>query len=276
VKNLALAIILVLAATGEMRASVVIFASLNSPDSLASLSVSGDTQTITYTGTQQFNFVAQPPSVQGIVESDLPVPLQDNNSVDATVTETFTSTSSGTQTNVDGVLIDAIPDWYGSITVTLTAAQVAALCGAYSLPATCIDGQSNPTLLQATFSTGSNALVFQANTGTASLNIDGPPVNVTFTSSLLTFPLPQIEDDITLNIAAPQGVLTLSGGTSGTLCEATSSPSTTCGGTHLNVQGTFQSNPVPTLVPEPGSLTLMLIGSGLVGLASLRLKRTRP
>jgi hypothetical protein len=265
VKSLAASAILALACAGQMSANAVVFASLGSPDNLATFSVSGSTETITYSSTGLFNFQTQPPSAGGIPNASLPPPLQNNNNFDATISESLSTSTLGV--NFGGT--DIIPGWSGTITISLTAAQATALCASFAESPTCLGGFASPTLLSATFSGG--AMTFTNGSGTASLNMDDPPLAVAFASQILVFPA-QIEDDITLSLGAPQGSLTLSGGTSGTLCESTTGPPpTTCGGNQLDVQGQFLANPTPNSIPEPG--TLMLIGGALVGLGVLGRKR---
>jgi hypothetical protein len=112
-------------------------------------------------------------------------------------------------------------------------------------------------LLTLTF-TGATLTTTQGG-GSGSLIASTPGSSIVATSDFLTF-APNVQHDFSLALSALQPSF------------ASNGPSGYGRNTRGNVSGTFASDPAPTAVPEPATWAMLILGFGLVGVASRRRK----
>src|SRR5580704_3911854 len=120
-RQIGIAAALMVACSGVCSAIPVVFANFQSPSpdhGAVGTVVSGNNETITFTGTVEFEFEN--------VGTPLPPGVQNDQQVLANISESFSSSASGSQ--VAGTF-DLVPDWTGNIAITLTNAQATTICG---------------------------------------------------------------------------------------------------------------------------------------------------
>jgi len=251
-RQIAILAALVLVSSGVCAATPVVFANFQTPEPQHGASGTNNypvnsNETISFTGTVAFEFEN--------VGSPLPPGLQNGQQVTANITESFSSTESGSQPVAN---LDVVQGWSGMIAITLTAAQTTAICGS----ASCLGGLTNLLTVHFADTTGTNNSMTATAGGTsANLQASEPPNNtsdVVFSSDFLNFS-GEVLEALSLSFLSSNPIaLAGPGGTSGPFAA-----------NNWDITGQFQE--APGFVPEPASV--VLIGGALAGLAALGRKR---
>jgi len=230
---------------GVCGASPIIFANWDNPSDLTVGTDTGTSETLTFSGTIQFNFE----NVLGY----LPPGLTNGNTQTATIAGTLTSTSNA----VSMFGFDVEPGFTGTIQIYLTPSQVAAVCASVSQGPGCLNGATN--LVTATITNGAGTM--SGGNGATTANFNAPETgnifDVNYTSDFLTFGA-VTDTGVDLGLVPTPNTLSLSG----------SGPTEFFTTDNYSVIGQLLSDPAPVGVPEPGALAL--VGAALAGLTILR------